>query len=132
AEADGGAPGVILIASGSEVALALDARAALQAEGIATRVVSLPSWVLFERQGREYIDHVLPPSVTARVAIEAASPMGWHRWVGDGGDIVGISRFGASAPAKTVFQQLGFSVENVVARAKYVLGISPPAAPSPT
>ncbi len=131
AEAEGGAPRVILIASGSEIALALDARERLEGEGIPTRVVSLPSWVLFERQGSDYIDRVLPPSVTARVSIEAASPMGWHRWVGSTGEIVGISRFGASAPAKTVFNQLGFSVENVVARSKHALGIRPPAAPDP-
>ncbi len=123
AEADGGTPRVILIASGSEVELALEARETLQAADIPTRVVNLASWTLFERQGRAYIDQVLPPTVRARVAIEAASPMGWHRWVGSDGEIVGISRFGASAPAKTVFRELGFTVENVVAHAKLALGI---------
>jgi transketolase len=125
AEAEGGAPRVILIASGSEVALALDAREKLQADGIPTRVVSLPSWVLFERETAEYRDHVLLPDVRARVAIEAASPMGWHRWVGTEGEIIGISRFGASAPAKTVFHELGFSVQNIVARSQRLIGLSP-------
>jgi len=122
AEAEGGAAKVILIASGSEVELALAARDALQDEGVPTRVVNLASWVLFERQGQAWIDKVLPPSVPARVAIEAGSPMGWHRWVGSKGEIVGISRFGASAPAKTVFRELGFTVENIVVRAKAALG----------
>ncbi|MEX2571547.1 MAG: transketolase [Gemmatimonadota bacterium] len=114
---------LILMASGSEVSLALDAREALEADGVATRVVSMPSWVLFERQSRDYQESVLPSGITARVAIEAASPMGWHRWVGPGGDIIGISRFGESAPAKRVFQELGFSTENVVRRSRVVLGL---------
>lgn len=122
AEADGGQPKVILIASGSEVALALESRQALEEQGFPTRVVSMPSWVLFERQDRAYRDAVLPPDISARVAIEAASPMGWHRWVGGEGEIVGISRFGASAPARTVFRELGFRVENVVAHAHRALG----------
>jgi transketolase len=116
-EADGGEPRVILIGTGSEVSLCVDARKRLQEEGIPTRVVSMPSWVLFQRQERAYRDRVLPPGVGARVAVEAASPMGWDRWVGSQGQVVGISHFGASAPAKTVFRELGFSVENVVARA---------------
>ena len=123
AEAEGGELGLILIASGSEVSLALEAREALQQEGIPTRVVSMPSMVLFERQPREYQDEVLPPSVQARVSIEAASPVGWHRWVGRDGAIIGISRFGASAPAKRVFEELGFSTANVVATARGVLGL---------
>jgi transketolase len=125
ADAEGGEPRVILIASGSEVALALEGRDALQAEGIPTRVVSMPSWALFERQSRGYRDTVLPPSVTARVAIEAGSPMGWHRWVGSEGRIIGLARFGESAPAKTLFENLGFSVSNVVARARQALGLEP-------
>ncbi|MQA88635.1 MAG: transketolase [Gemmatimonas sp.] len=116
---------VILIASGSEVALAVEARERLQADGIGTRVVSMPSWVLFERQSEGYRKKVLPDSVRARVSIEAASPMGWHRWVGERGEIIGISRFGESAPAKRIFHELGFSVDNVVARARLVLGMSP-------
>jgi transketolase len=128
AEAEGGEPRLILIATGSEVALALEARERLQREGIPTRVVSMPSWTLFDRQDRAYREGVLPPAVTARVAIEAASPMGWHRWVGSDGEIVGISRFGESAPAKKVFEALGFSVQNVVARSKRALGMEDPPA----
>ncbi|HET6233191.1 MAG TPA: transketolase [Longimicrobiaceae bacterium] len=114
---------VILIGTGSEVALCMEARDALQAEGIGTRVVSMPSWTLFARQDRAYRDEVLPPDVRARVAVEAASPMGWAQWVGTDGEVVGISHFGASAPAKRVFQELGFSVENVAAKARSVLGL---------
>ena len=106
-----------------EVSLAMDARNELQGQGIPTRVVSMPSMVLFERQPRAYQDEVLPPGIRARVSIEAGSPMGWHRWVGTDGAIVGLSRFGASAPAKRVFQELGFSVDNVVATARGVLGM---------
>jgi transketolase len=124
AEADGGDPRVILIATGSEVAVALGARDALQDEGIPTRVVSMPSWTLFDRQDQSYRDSVLPPSVPARVAVEAASPMGWHRWVGSQGAVVGISRFGASAPAKTIFKELGISPENVAHQARALLGLA--------
>jgi transketolase len=123
AEAEGGEARAILIASGSEVSLALEAREALQADGIPVRVVSMPSWALFDRQPRAYRDAVLPPAVTARVAVEAAHPMGWHRWVGERGEVVGISRFGASAPAKEVFHQLGFTADNVAARARAALGL---------
>jgi transketolase len=121
AEAEGGRPDVILLATGSEVALAVEAREALAAEGIAARVVSMPSWALFERQSRAYRESVLPPSVRARVAVEAASPVGWHRWVGDAGEIVGIGRFGASAPAQEIFTQLGLTAENVAAAARRTL-----------
>jgi transketolase len=123
AEAEGGEPRAILIASGSEVSLAIDARQRLQADGIPTRVVSMPSWTLFARQPRTYRDEVLPRSVRARVAVEAASPMGWERWVGDDGAVVGIGRFGASAPAQELFHQLGLSVENVVATTRRTLGL---------
>jgi len=121
-DAEGGAPEAILIATGSEVAVALDARERLQAEGVATRVVAMPSWMLFDRQPREYRDRVLPPEVTARVSVEAAGPMGWHRWVGSGGETVAISRFGASAPAEQVFEQLGFSADNIAAVVMRLLG----------
>lgn len=124
AEAEGGAPQVILIASGSEVETALEARTTLAGEGIRARVVSMPSWALFARQDRAYRDEVLPPSIRARVAVEAAHPMGWDRWVGTDGEVIGISRFGASAPAKRVFQELGFSAENVAAKARHVLGLA--------
>ncbi|MCX8036804.1 MAG: transketolase [Candidatus Sumerlaeia bacterium] len=114
-------PDLILIASGSEVHLALEAQAKLEAEGVAVRVVSLPSWELFRAQPQGYRDEVLPPAVRARLAIEAASPMGWHEWVGDGGDVIGIEKFGASAPYQELFKQYGLTVENVIARAKKLL-----------
>jgi transketolase len=123
AEAEGGDPQVILIASGSEVATVLEARGALAGEGIRARVVSMPSWALFAQQEKAYRDEVLPPAVRARVAVEAAHPMGWERWVGSEGAVIGISRFGASAPAKRVFQELGLSAENVAAKAKACLGM---------
>lgn len=127
ADAIGGAPQVVLIASGSEVWLALEARETLAAEGIPTRVVSMPSWGLFLRQPAAYRDEVLPPEVPARVAIEAALPLGWDRIVGAAGAVIGMLHFGASAPAKRLFRELGFTVENVVATAKAVLeGRMPP------
>ncbi len=112
---------LILMASGSEVALAVDAANQLHQEGLNVRVVSVPSWELFEEQSAEYKESVLPKNVTARIAIEAALPMGWERYVGTQGEIIGMNHFGASAPAKTLFQQFGFSVENVVAKAKALL-----------
>jgi transketolase len=121
AEAEGGPPRLVLIASGSEVSLAVQARERLQAEGTATRVVSMPSWELFARQTQDYRDSVLPPAVPARLAIEAGSSLGWKRWVGDGGDSVSVDRFGASAPGETVLQQLGFSVDHIVRRARALL-----------
>ncbi|HEX8431283.1 MAG TPA: transketolase [Longimicrobium sp.] len=122
ADAEGGDPEAILIATGSEVAVTMEAREALAAEGIRARVVSMPSWQLFARQPAEYRDSVLPPAVRARVAVEAGSPMGWHQWVGTDGHIVGITRFGASAPATRVFEELGFSAENIAAHARAALG----------
>ncbi|CAN5492813.1 transketolase [soil metagenome] len=122
-EAEGGEPQAILIATGSEVQIALEAQQQLAQEGIRARVVNMPSWALFARQPREYREEVLPPEVTARVAVEAASPMGWHRWVGAEGEVIGISHFGASAPAKTVFQELGFTAENIAACARQALGM---------
>jgi transketolase len=124
AEAEGGRPRLILIASGSEVSLALAARDELQRDGIPTRVVSMPSWTLFDRQSRDYREEVLPRAVAARVAVEAASPVGWHRWVGVEGEIVGISHFGESAPAKRIFDELGFCRSNVVAVARRTLGLA--------
>lgn len=118
AEASGGLPHLILIASGAEVALALEARARLEAEGTPTRVVSLPSWYLFALQPPSYRDSVLPPSVTRRVSIEAATTFGWERWLGAGGQAVGLDRFGASAPAEVLFEKLGFTVDAVVAAAR--------------
>jgi transketolase len=121
AEASGDRPRLLLIATGSEVSLALEARAKLEAEGIPTRVVSMPSWELFERQSRDYRDGVLPPSVGARLSIEAGSVLGWERWVGDRGASIGLERFGASAPGEIVLRELGFNVENVVKKAKELL-----------
>jgi transketolase len=105
------------MASGSEVHLALAAQAKLAEAGVDARVVSMPSWELFEQQPQEYRDEVLPPAVRARLAVEAASPFGWERWVGDSGDVLGINQFGASAPAAVVFERYGFTVDNVVERA---------------
>ncbi|MEX0837867.1 MAG: transketolase [Gemmatimonadota bacterium] len=120
-EAAEGAPELILIASGTEVGLALEAAEALEADGTATRVVSLPSWYLFGEQDRAYRDEVLPPSVRARVSIEAGSTFGWARWVGDAGACVGLDHFGASAPAEVLFEKFGFDVANVTAVARRVL-----------
>ena len=116
-----GEPEVIVIATGSEVSLAVEARGKLEADAIPTRVVSMPSWELFEKQDVRYRDQVLPPSVGARLSIEAGSVLGWSRWVGDRGGSVGLERFGASAPGEIVLRELGFSVENVVAKAKALL-----------
>jgi transketolase len=121
AEAEGGSPKLLLIASGSEVGLAMEARERLQKENIATRVVSMPCWELFEKQPADYREAVLPKAVRARLAVEAGATLGWWRWVGDAGGVVGLDRFGASAPGETVMRELGFSVENVVARAKGLL-----------
>jgi transketolase len=114
-------PQLILIATGSEVSLALDAREKLQAEGIAARVVSLPCWELFEEQSEDYRHEILPPGVTARLAIEAGVPQGWDRYVGPQGDVVCIDRFGASAPGDVVMRELGFNVENVLQHARALL-----------
>ncbi|HEX6745894.1 MAG TPA: transketolase [Longimicrobium sp.] len=122
AEAEGELQAIV-IATGSEVSVALEAREQLQAEGVGTRVVSMPSWTLFARQPREYRDEVLPPEIKARVSVEAASPLGWEKWVGTEGAIVGLSRFGASAPAKEIFKQLGFTGDNVAAKVRTLLGL---------
>ena len=113
AEAGNGTPDVILLATGSEVQLALAARDELASEGIAARVVSMPCWELFDRQPAEYRDEVLPPAVTARVAVEQASTLGWDRYVGDGGAVVGMHTFGASAPLKQLLTKFGFTPEQV-------------------
>ncbi len=121
AEAEGGRPDVILIATGSEVHVALAARRRLAEQGVRARVVNMPSWELFERQPPSYRDEVLPPEVTARLAIEAGVPQGWHRYVGDRGDVIGVERFGASAPYKVLWEKYGFTAENVTVRAMEVL-----------
>jgi transketolase len=116
ADASVGKLGLILIATGSEVALALEARTVLEAQGIGTRVVSMPSWELFDAQPQEYQASVLPPEVTARLAIEAGVAQGWCRYVGAQGDVLSIEHFGASAPYQTLFREFGFTVENIVKR----------------
>ncbi|MCI0705691.1 MAG: transketolase, partial [Planctomycetia bacterium] len=112
----------ILIATGSEVYLCVDAAEKLAAEGIKARVVSMPSWELFERQDKAYRDSVLPPSVTARVSVEAGTVFGWERYVGTTGSRVGMRSFGASAPVKDVLKHFGFTVENVLKAAKEQVG----------
>jgi len=121
AEAGEFPPEVILIATGSEVSLALDAHQRLVKEGIRSRVVSMPCWELFDVQPRQYRDAVLPPNVRARVSIEAASPFGWERYVGLDGAIMGVNRFGASAPGPVVMRELGFTSEHVAMVAKETL-----------
>ena len=118
----GGKPAIILMASGSEVELILGAYERLVAERIAARALSVPSLELFARQPQEYRDAVLPPAVRARLAVEAAAPQPWYRWVGDRGAVLGIERFGASAPYQRIYQELGLTVENVVRKAKELLG----------
>ena len=115
-------PEVILIASGSEVTLCLTARDKLVEEGVKTRVVSMPSWELFEEQNATYRDSVLPPSVTARVTVEEGSPLGWQRYAGPAGVVLGMRTFGLSAPMKVVAEHFGFTTENVVAAAKRAMG----------
>jgi transketolase len=114
----GGQPDAILIATGSEVHLALEARDELEADGIRTRVVSLPCWELFDRQPQEYRDRVLPRAVKARIAIEQASTLGWDRYVGDGGAVIGMHTFGASAPLKQLLTKFGFTPEQVAQTAR--------------
>ncbi|MFD8807188.1 transketolase [Streptomyces sp. NPDC059597] len=117
-EAEGGEPQVILIATGSEVHVAVEAREQLQADGVPTRVVSMPSVEWFEEQDRGYRESVLPPSVRARVAVEAGIGLTWHKYVGDAGRIVSLEHFGASADGKVLFREYGFTPENVVAKAR--------------
>jgi transketolase len=118
ADAPGANPSVIIIASGSEVSLAVEAHEKLLAEGIRSRVVSMPSWEIFEQQTKDYRDSVLPPSVTARVAVEQASTFGWERYVGTSGHVIGMKTFGASAPLKELQKKFGFEPDHVVAAAK--------------
>jgi transketolase len=117
-DAQGGSPDVILIASGSELSLAVEAHGKLLAEGIRARVVSMPSWEIFDQQSPEYRDSVLPPGVTARVAVEQGSTFGWERYVGSAGHVVGMRTFGASAPLKALQKKFGFEPERVATLAK--------------
>lgn len=121
ADGDVTTPKLILIATGSEVSLALEARETLQGEGSPTRVVSLPCWELFEEQTKEYRDEVLPPSVTARLSIEAGVCQGWDRYVGTSGAMICLNRFGGSAPGEVAMRELGFNIENVLKHARELL-----------
>lgn len=121
ADAPSGKPALILIATGSEVSLVMQARAALLERGIEARVVSMPSWNLFERQPQEYREAVLPSGVKARLAVEMGSPMGWERYAGDSGKVIAINQFGASAPGERIMKEYGFTVENVVAESEKLL-----------
>jgi transketolase len=116
-----GLPEIVLIATGSEVAPTLVAGQALAEQGTRVRVVSMPCMELFEAQPQEYRERVLPAAVRARLAVEAGATMSWWKWVGLDGDVLGLDRFGASAPGATVLKELGFSVENILARAQAVL-----------
>jgi transketolase len=122
ADPPGGNPEVILIGSGSELSLAVEAHEKLIVEGIRSRVVSMPSWEIFDHQTREYRDSVLPPTVKARIAVEQASTFGWERYVGSTGDIIGMRTFGASAPLKALEEKFGFEPERVAAAARELLG----------
>ena len=115
-------PDVLLLATGSEVSIALDAAEKLAAEGISAQVVSMPCWELFEKQSKEYRDSVLPPNVKARVGIEAGVELGWSKWLGDEGIFIGMSSFGASAPGKVCFEKFGITVEKTIEAAKKAMG----------
>jgi len=119
--ADAQNPRLILMATGSEVSLALEAWQKLQDEGVAARVVSMPCWELFEEQSQAYRDEVLLPPVTARLAVEAGVRQGWDRYVGPQGDVICLDRFGASAPGDVAMKNLGFNVDNVMERARRLL-----------
>jgi transketolase len=116
-----GSPEVILMASGTELSIVIEAAAKLESKGHSVRLVSFPSWEIFQEQSDDYRQEVLPPSIRARVALEAASPMGWERWVGDGGAIIGLDRFGASAPYQEIYQNLGLTSERVVEEAERLI-----------
>jgi transketolase len=121
-EAEGSSPDVILIGTGSEVALCVSARERLKTFGVQARVVSMPSWSLFEAQDDSYRESVLPKGITKRVTVEAGSPVGWHRWAGGEGTVIGVERFGASAPGEEVLAHLGFTADRVAAAALRLLG----------
>jgi transketolase len=114
-------PEIILMATGSEVHLALEVYERLRNEGIGVRLVSMPSWELFEKQTEEYRNKILPPEISVRMSIEGGVTLGWHKYVGLQGEIVGIDHFGASAPGKTVLKEFGFTSENVLKRVRALL-----------
>jgi len=118
ADASNGDPQLVLIGTGSELQIAVDAREVLEGDGIPTRVVSMPCMDWFAAQDKAYQDSVLPPSVKARVSVEAGIAMPWHRWVGDAGEIVSIEHYGASADYQTLFREFGFTTEHVVVAAR--------------
>jgi transketolase len=122
ADAPGGTPRVVLLATGSEVEIACAAYERLCRDGIAARVVSMPCLEYFAAQPRDYRDSVLPPSVVHRIAIEAAAPQSWYRWVGDRGVVLGIERFGASAPYQRIYEEFGLTADRLVQQAKTLLG----------
>ncbi|MEJ7872257.1 MAG: transketolase C-terminal domain-containing protein, partial [Rubrobacteraceae bacterium] len=122
ADTDGGEPDAILLGTGSEVAVVLEARTLLAEQGVSARVVSMPSWEIFDAQDVEYRESVLPPAVKARVSVEAGVSRGWRDYVGDGGAMVGVDRFGASAPGETVLTKLGITPENVANTTLGLLG----------
>jgi transketolase len=117
----GSKPDIILIATGSEVHLVLEAQRELKNGSIDARVVSMPSWELFRMQGQKYREKVLPASIVTRLAVEAASPQGWCEWVGDQGKVIGISKFGSSAPHKEIYEHYGITVKNIVSTAKNMM-----------
>jgi transketolase len=123
ADLGGDKPQIILMASGSEVEIIVQAGSLLSAEGINVRLVSFPSWELFKAQSQSYKDSVLPPSISARIAVEAGVSMGWEQWVGSKGQIIALDRFGASAPYKTLLKEFGFTTDNVIKQAKGLLGL---------
>jgi transketolase len=122
ADAPGGAPDLVLIGTGSEAQLVVAAQAVLAKDGIRARAVSMPSWELFAAESADYRESVLPRAVSRRLAVEAGATFGWERWVGTAGAVVGVDRFGASAPGEVVLKELGFTVEHVVTRARALLG----------
>jgi transketolase len=122
ADVEGGPPDVILIGTGSEVSLCVVAREKLKDFGVKARVVSMPSWSLFEAQEESYRESVLPRDVKKRVTVEASSPIGWRQWAGDEGAVIGVDRFGASAPGQDVLEHLGFTADRVAAAALRLLG----------
>ncbi len=119
-----GRPEIILIATGSEVSIALEAYEKLSKEGVAARVVSMPCWEIFEKQSADYKEEVFPSDIKARLSIEAGVSEGWHKYTGEKGDVIGLDRFGASAPGKIAMEKLGFSTENILNRARKLLGKS--------
>jgi transketolase len=122
ADPPGGDPEVILLSTGTEVSLCVDAFEQLSSDGVRARVVSMPSWNVFEQQPQEYRDEVIPPRITARVGVEQASTFGWDRYIGSAGRMIGMKTFGTSAPLKDVQRKFGFTPERIVAAARELLG----------